>query len=513
MKRTLIAAVVLLAAIASAAGYQRASHWKPYTYPGTFLKADLARPDALIRTASLARLPHDILKVPLARDVLTEDLVFYYEHHEDRLGLEGAVRRIAYEHELGWGDRVVQAALDEPAQVALWRDGRGALRHFAIVLRRNALASVLQEAGTVALKDRQLTRAGTLATRGGEAAVLALQVNPRRTLLLIARGERLVVLSDPGLLFNDKREMNAGAAAAVASWIDDADALARVFALEPAPAATHTLVVGVPTLALGYGAFLGRVEAVRFDFGTQWSTSVRMAANDRGAWGDAALWRAVPANPAACVALPVDWSAARRVLDEADAKPALPAQALAALDGSALACWYRSSGLYAPIFVVKLAHGLREREHVLQALAAWAIAKPVQRAGSTMAWRGEAPEGLEGPTLAAAGDYVVFSPDGALADLALETVARRMPSVADQVPAAPATFALLTPRVLSGMFQDEALGALSGPGDAALRAAAEAQLPPRMKALATYPPYRLEVAGRPAASGWVRVEWHSGGKP
>src|SRR5438552_987281 len=47
---------------------------------------DAAHPDAMIRTRSLSALPHDLLKIPLAHDLLTEDFVFYYEQHPDRLG-------------------------------------------------------------------------------------------------------------------------------------------------------------------------------------------------------------------------------------------------------------------------------------------------------------------------------------------------------------------------------------------------------------------------------------------
>jgi uncharacterized protein YfaA (DUF2138 family) len=55
------------------------------------LNLDLSRPDALIRTDSLSRLPPDLLKLPVARDVLTEDFVDYYERHENRLSLAGTI--------------------------------------------------------------------------------------------------------------------------------------------------------------------------------------------------------------------------------------------------------------------------------------------------------------------------------------------------------------------------------------------------------------------------------------
>jgi len=43
------------------------------------VQLDLTYPDALIDSQSLSQLPRDVLRVPLLRDVLTEDFVAYYE--------------------------------------------------------------------------------------------------------------------------------------------------------------------------------------------------------------------------------------------------------------------------------------------------------------------------------------------------------------------------------------------------------------------------------------------------
>src|SRR5687767_29720 len=93
--------------------------------PVASVNVDLARPDGLIDTESLSQLPRDVLAVPLFRDVLTQDLVTYYEQHPGRLTLAGILRRLAWEHESDAGDWVLRTVLDEPAQVALWRGGDG----------------------------------------------------------------------------------------------------------------------------------------------------------------------------------------------------------------------------------------------------------------------------------------------------------------------------------------------------------------------------------------------------
>lgn len=532
-------------------GY-RTVGWTEFRQGETRLLADLAHPDALIRTASLSRLPRDLLRVPIAQDVLTEDLAFYYEQHEDRLGFSGSVKRIAYERQLDWSDRILAHILDEPAEIALWRDGKGALRHFAIVMRRSALTKVIQEAATIALKDTQLSIAGEIKVGKSSVPLYALQLNPRRTLLVAAAGDRIVVLSDPGLLLGEENSITPAAQRAVAAWLSDADAIARDFDLDTAGSkltalrsgkTDHTLAISARALTLGYAPFVPGFKGLRFDFGADagWATHAWIDAKGLPASGlnDPELWRAAPANPSACVLLPVDWRRTAKVVTEAGTKPALPdAQALATLDGSALACWYATSTLYTPVFIARLAKELPDRDAALQSLAEWALKPareekaeaaapspstaastrapkpraPASAAEGVMIWRApsESGDAARVPTLAARGTYVLFSPDPALVELTLDTLARKHPSTADQIAGSGATLALLTPRSLSEMAGKEMLAALSHPGEAALHTSAKALLPARLKALSAYPSYRLVLPPEGLSrSGWQPVEWRS----
>lgn len=524
MRRIWIAVGLLatVVTVASATMYQRGSHWKEFHFTGSRLMADLAHPDAYIRTSSLSKLPRDLLRVPIAHDVLTEDLAFYYEQNEDRLGLSGAIKRIAYEHNLDWSDRILAHALHEPAEVALWRDGKGALRNYAIIMHRNMWTKVLQEAATVALQDSQLKRADDIDTKHGKAQVLALQLNPRRTLLLISQGEKLVVLSDPGLFFDSSNKVVPEAREAISQWLTSNGTLAHQFALDSTGQASpampaHTFVIGAPTLTLGYSAFMPGFKGLRFDFGTRWSTSLWLdrAGIPAAGLGDAGLWHAAPANPSACVVLPVDWHALQKLLNEADNKPHLPDPGgLAALAGSALTCWYSESSLYSPVFIVRMHKTLPHRDAELQALANWAIASGGAAEHGTahqqkaMIWRDKNKQAAMG----AQGAFVVFSPDGALVNKVLDTIVRAYPSVADQIPTSNLSLALLTPRPLSAMVEHEVMAALSDAGDANLLAAAQTHLPARMQALSTYPAYRLELNNsHNVASGWQRVEWRTTG--
>lgn len=524
MRRKWIATIVIVIAAAGAAAYQIGKHWKRYDYVGTRLMVDLSRPDAVIRTTSLSKLPRDLLKVPIARDVLTEDLAFYYEQHEDRLGLNGAIKRIAYEHNVEWTDRIFASIFNEPAEVAFWRDGKGALRHYAVVIRRNTFAKIIEQAANVAMKDSQLKLAGEISTANGTAKVMALELNPRRTLLLIAQGDQIVALSDPGLLLNDSNSMVSESKAAIVDWFNHPGSLSQQFALDSIQAdskpnpneARHTLAIGAPTMAIGYGAFMPGFKGMRFDFGGTWSTSIWLDQKTLPSSHllSPALWSAAPANPSACVTLPIDWTSVIKVVNEADTKPNLPEKAaLSALSSPAIACWYNESKLYSPVFITQLASGTPNRKETLDALAKWAIGaeelenvtgKAKKNKQEIQRWRNAQTQA----TLASSGDFVVFSPDADLVQKVTDTIARNHPSVADQTANTVSMLGLITPRSLSQMAQREIDAALSGSEDENFLNAVHTHLPARLKALSSYAPIRLELSQlRATPQAWQKVEW------
>ncbi len=171
---------------------------------------DLKRPDALIESASLSQLPKAVLEVPLLRDVLTEDFVFYYENNADRLGLTGTLRRIIYEHDLTLKDSLIEELLDQPAQVALWRGADGRLRDFVVVLKRGGLARVLEPLAQVAADDTQLKKVSEIQVKGAATPVYSLRYGAEKTLLFVSRGDQMLVLSNPKMLFPNPDYDNLG---------------------------------------------------------------------------------------------------------------------------------------------------------------------------------------------------------------------------------------------------------------------------------------------------------------
>jgi uncharacterized protein YfaA (DUF2138 family) len=517
-RKLLIFGAVLLA---GGLAFHQLSGWARFEAQINRLSLDLAQPDGLIQTQSLSRLPRDLLAVPLLKDVLTEDFVFYYEQNEDRLSLAGSLRRLAYEHDLQWNDRLLGWVFDEPAEIAFWRDAKGAVAHTLVAISRNNLAKVLQEAATVALKDSQLTQAAEIRVDGDKVPVLALRYGRDRSLLLATRGNRVVILSDPGMLLTDANKTDAAAAAIVAKLLSASESDQRVFAKVfglPPDGADHRVVLSARYLSFGYQHFFPALDALRFDFGAnQWTTAVRLGHD--ASLSTEATSRALPARPAACSWLPMAWPTPELYAAKVVGAPPLPRFA-----GTVAACWYGQSALHMPLFVAELASEPDARsDEALGALFAWMVKGHAQTSAAkrkgVSIWqsRAAAPYGPRAeddktyylPTLARAGRLVLFSPDDRLVSQALDTLERRYPSVVDALPAdaAGTTLAVFTPAALADLSRQAVFAVLPRSEEPTLHDAAQTHLIPRLKALEKYPAYRLTLAKNTSGGGWQTVDW------
>ena len=561
-----IAAAVLL----TSGALVTATHgWARYGGSINARHVDLAAPDAYISTPALSRLPRDLVKSPLARGVLTSDFAFYYEENEERLALVGSLKRIAFEHDTTMADRLLQLLLDEPAEVALWKDDKGAPRYWLMAMTRGSLAKIVQAAGPLVASDAQLSKIGTLPGANGATSVIALTLSSRRTFAIVASGDRVVVLNDPGLLFDDNRQLDPEAAKTVAALLSpraaDRGLYRRHFGLG-APGADHVLLADSSLLSLGYRDFFPGLQALQLDVapgGATVRTQLRVA-GDRTLPAlpvSARLWSGVPMGAAACAWLPADWSRARALLDAAadaeaakpdatdDAAASAPQKAASAarkqvarktatkgqtdpklvwerlvanLDGPAAVCWYARSQMHTPLLVAHLRAGAPPAavDQGLDQLANWLIGgDPVAQArpkspAAARRWQQDvaAPYGAVSAggryraTLARDGAWVSFSPDDKLVDLALSAQERRYPSVGDTLPTGAATLAVVAPRQVADLVQREAFAVLPAQQEL-FRQAAVAHLVPRLDALRRWPDVHAAPVGTPSAQGWVDVVW------
>lgn len=533
------------------------------------VQLDLTYPDALIDSQSLSQLPRDVLRVPLLRDVLTEDFVAYYEGNEDRLSVAGALRRLAYEQKLDLAETVLKHVFDEPARVMLWRGPDDKLRYWVLSMQRNGLAKALEAVATVATRDTQLSKVADALGDSG-APVYALKLSPTRSILIASKGDRLIVLSEPGILLDkDGKPISKQASVLAALLSDDAgkrNVQGNAYSLPTAETTGHHVVVSANYLSFGYQQYFPGIEALRFDFGAGasgngWQSAALIdPARLSGKWDNAALWHALPADPAACATLPLDWKAAGTLLRNVagDAKEVTEAAAHVgdAFAGPAAACWYGKSSLVAPLFVARLSSP-SQAEAVKPALGALfgqivgsyeAKAQADDKAGpykrlpvttkpgpaNATLWqrpvsaRYGTAQSAGAPfaaqlssdryfpvTLAIAGDVVVFSPDARLVDDALAVLAKRFPAVADSLPRdkAERIVLTLTPASLAPLVRREAGAALPADQEAVFLNAAQTHLFPKLKALARYAPVSLALdGGVPSSRGWVPVTWLSSGR-
>ncbi|MEO4045729.1 DUF2138 domain-containing protein [Pseudomonas sp. CAU 1711] len=536
----------------------------------SYLGLDLARPDVLIESASLSRLPKDVLRVPLLRDTLTEDLVFYYENNADRLGLTGSLRRIIYEHDLELRDNLLDELLDQPAEVALWRDAGGRLRHFLVLIQRGGLAKVLEPLARVALDDTQLGQAGEFTVDGAAVPFYRLRYNGDRSILFASHGDQLLLMSSIDMLFGptpqvaldeDAAEDASGEEASVESpqpglakvSAEVAEALLagrhpfpERFGLAERGALRQRVTLGADFLALGYRRFLPAFAGLRFEMNEQgWSSFLALdEVEGQGAFDFTPVWRAMPMGASACVALPVAPGLPERLLTKVGAEPKAASELAGQLSGSAGLCWYPDSRLHSPLLVGTLkdkpgAQTDAELGRLFDSLiGAWEPQAeggsfPVEETaqGELRKWQrqvgsnfGQYPADLaEQPDalasrgffrvgLARHGSTLLFSLDDRLLDKALQTLDKRFPPLAEVLPGNALVPAYLAPDSLAALLERETLDSLPEDIEPVFRNAAQANLLPKLRSLSGHGKYALSLpadAEADEAWQWLPLQWRA----
>ena len=183
----------MLAAIAAFAWYRL----RMPVQPDNQAEISLGTPDIWIHSQNLALLPHDLLQIPILKSVLTEDFLYFYQQDVDWLSLQGAIRRLSFEHDMNWSDHLFQNMASAPADVYLWRDGTHALKYWALSIERDPLVSVAQQLAQMKLAaDKQITEVGRVKVDGDSIPLLKISLSSKRSMVLAAHGKRLVLFSD-----------------------------------------------------------------------------------------------------------------------------------------------------------------------------------------------------------------------------------------------------------------------------------------------------------------------------
>lgn len=340
----------------------------------------LAQPDVWVHSQNFALLPHDLLQVPMLKALLTEDFVYFYAQDEDWLSLQGAMRRISFEHELNWSDTLLKNIADAPADLYMWHDDSRALRYWALSLERDAFSTVAQSLAKLKLTaDKQVHEIGRVSISGDDVPVLQVSLSASRQMVFAAHGKRMVLLSDAVMASYTGGELDDQAQTLIQRLLaDDANIRAEVVSewqvsakAQAVADAKQTIMVSNRLFVQGYGAFVPSLRAIRFDYdGKTWASQ----ANIIPTVFDPKIWTHLPANAAFCASAPIDWSQVQKAVDTANSlavKPKLAEE----FSPTGAVCWYaeKQDNIVQPLFVALRQSGKTSAEP-LNALFDWAVA-------------------------------------------------------------------------------------------------------------------------------------------
>ncbi|NBF03303.1 DUF2138 family protein [Pseudomonas sp. Fl5BN2] len=520
-------------------------------------KLGLSRPDGLLETHSLSQLPKDLLAVPFLKETLTEDFVFYYQTHADRLGLIGGLRRIIYEHDLKLQDNLIEQLFDQPADVALWRGADGRLKDFLLVMDRGGLAKLLEPLAKVALDDSQLSQLADLKVGGDAVTLYQLNYNAGKSLAFASHGDKLVVLSNPAKLYdpNASSDEEEGtddqhgdvSTTALEALLNGDKLFPEAFGLEARkPEVQQRLTVNASVLAMGYQRFIPNFAGLRFEMDDKgWHSYLAMEEQDNQPDFDfKPIWQAMPMGASACVALPLAVEQQKPLLVKLGAEESVAATLTEHMAGTAGLCWYADSRLYTPLLVASLKDqdsakldadlgklfgsmvGSREskvEERIFPVLE--------QQNGDVHQWQRQVssnfgqypakdakdPNTITGRafmqvSLARHGSTLVFSLDDKLVGKALGTLDKRFPPLADVLPKDALMPVYLGPQSLAQLIQQETFDSVPQDMEPVFNNAAQTYLVPKLRTLGGYGTYVLTLPEGSEPKGhwqWLPLQWRA----
>ncbi|MEN2772738.1 DUF2138 domain-containing protein [Escherichia coli] len=459
------------------------------------LQIDLNEPDLFLDSDSLSQLPKDLLTIPFLHDVLSEDFVFYYQNHADRLGIEGSIRRIVYEHDLTLKDKLFSSLLDQPAQAALWHDKQGHLSHYMVLIQRSGLSKLLEPLLFAATSDSQLskTEISSIKINSETIPVYQLRYNGNNVLMFATYQDKILAFSSSDMLFKDDQQDTE--ATAIAS-----DLLSGKNAGKPALAWKRVLPKNASTPAHRSqrqvaGVWLPAINAffagVRFEMGNDGWHSF-LALNDESASVDASfdftpVWNSMPAGASFCVAVPYSHGIAEEMLSHISQEND---KLNGALDGGAGLCWYEDSKLQTPLFVGQF-DGTAEQAQLPGKLFTQNIGAHESKApegvlpvsqtqqGEAQIWRrevssryGQYPKAQAAQPDQLMSDYffrvslamqnktLLFSLDDTLVNNALQTLNKTRPAMVDVIPTDGIVPLYINPQGMAKLLRNETLTSL-----------------------------------------------------
>ncbi len=494
-------------------------------------------PDVVLATQRLSDLPADLLKLPLLKDLLSEDFVFYYsDGGENWLSFRGALARLAYENHADWPIKILRWFLSGPAEAALWRDPKdGKLSHAMFVIDESGIKQLAQALLKAASND------GQFKTDHVDGRTIYSLSIPNGTEIFFATDEgRLIIFTD--------KDMRLPIGSQSRTWSERSKAFLGVTdsigIFGPRlVGAKHIVTMSASFATFGYQKFFSSMQAFRFRFDRDWQAAVLSKGN-----ASKADWTMMPRGAALCVAIPFDREIVAQIVRAGTW--------IAQTTPVAQACWYPDSKFYAPLISVRgnytgllakpdvleqaFARMIGSREEILEIPK---VAEGVPVPEATIKWLSKLSVralpasgeqigftrevgGRYGPYAAkksaenkklgshhffrvkvvALKDEIVFSPDDTLVDLALRVHAGNFPSMSSSLSKDVAWPALiLAPKEFAILAKKSILESLPESQEAVFRTSVSRYLLPNLDKFGTHPLQAGSLGSINA--GWVKMNW------
>ncbi len=513
----------------------------------------LTAPDALISTKSFSDLPRDIISVPVLKDLLTEDFVFYYQGvDEDVLSLKGALLRIAYEYQQTVLDHIIKYIFDSPAEVALWKTSDGKLKDFVIAMESSGLKMFLESVAKVALADSQFGFE-LKAKINGKDEVDVYHLNAGRKIYYIANLKGKVYLFtnlERTLLGNEADPSGLEKVKTFFGLSELKGGYLGQYGLSR-DAEKHNLLVSFKYLTGGYQKFFSSMKALRFMMtGGRWETHIlngnpmtTAASSDlaqiRAATTPSEYWKAIPKNASLCATVPLDQSSIIEWAKTSLGSIPRVVDLIKRLSMSTAVCWLATSKPYTPVFLVRaqLTNGdkvllkqifgylvdpkindkLAEADKLrLQKIVEVSKADNYSLTREVLSRYGIVKKGAGGSNyflvkLAAKDSLLVFSPDAAAVDQVLATVAKKYPALAEVLgPISKEAPFYVSPEKLSQVVIAAVQDTLPASQEVVFRNAVTKYLFPNLKKMSKQPSFTLNYPLQSAEkSVWSKIFWNT----
>ncbi|MES2964347.1 MAG: DUF2138 family protein, partial [Bdellovibrionota bacterium] len=493
-----------------------------------------------VNTKSLFDLPKDVIEVPILKDLLTEDFVFYYrDGGADWMSFRGTLARLAFEQQTDWPTKVMKWILNGPAEVAFWKGPDGKLTNFIAVIDQSGVKEISKLIAESAIPAGE-SQMKIDATTGSKISTLTLATG--RTVYMTTEENRLFIFTNAAI--------PVPLAAKNRSYLDRAKAFfganEDVSLFGPKlGSAKHVVTVSARYLSFGYQAFFSGIKGVRFDFAKASGWTTKLLTTNAAKPADEKDWAQMPKGAAFCLAVPVDTKAVGAVVK---AETWLQKSA-----GSAVACWYPESKLHSPLIATRgdFTELLKKPDELKRIFTSTigsreitVVAGPTVGEGATFKYLPVLPvqdakvaAGQVGFIREVGGRYgfypsskspnnkllgskryfkvklvatsgsIYFSPDDRLVDKGLTTADGKFPSMATSLPAKgkSASF-IVAPDALAKLAKASILESLPESQESIFRTAVSRQLFPNLEKFAKRPLQAASI-GSGGNGAWKQVEW------